>query len=261
MRIFFSESNNDYTTYTFNYAVYAIAEQLEELENIYHQGFLPYSSNITLQHEIFYLARSLRVNLEQFEDSSENRRVDRKIESLNIHFELIPKNGIDINNSAFLNFCLSYAQERFSNNAMNEARLNYVLNRDTGTHWLVFKSEEKILAYVLLAIHGKAVHYWYAFLDATYLEEYPLGKWIMWRSIKWAKENNYSKVYLGTCYGNSALYKTRDFKGLSFFDGYDWNGNINTLKGLCKMDEQIKTSDQFKLEENQNEIIKTLLQK
>lgn len=259
MRIFFSESNNDYATYTFNYAIYAISEQLEELESIYNQGFLPYSSNITLQREIFYLARSLRVNLAQFEDSSENRRVDRKIEPLSISFELIPKNTIDINDLSFLDFCLSYAQERFSNNAMNEARFKYILGRETGTHWLVFKREEKVLAYVLLAIHGKAIHYWYAFFDATYLEEYPLGKWIMWRSIKWAKENNYDYVYLGTCYGNSALYKTRDFKGLSFFDGYGWNNSINTLKELCKTDDELKTSDRFKLEANQNEIITSLL--
>ena len=43
-------------------------------------------------------------------------------------------------------------------------------------------------------------------------------------------------IYLGTCYGEKALYKVRDFKGIEYFDGVEWNNNIKSLKELCKND-------------------------
>ena len=43
-------------------------------------------------------------------------------------------------------------------------------------------------------------------------------------------------VYLGTCYGKKALYKVRDFKGIEFYDGNEWNDNVKVLKKLCKKD-------------------------
>lgn len=246
MKIFFSESNNEYKSYTFNYAIYCVAASIDELPEIYNRGFLPYSSDTTIQKEIFYLARSLRVNLADFADSSENRRVNRKVAPLNISVDFIPKSAIQLDDQ-LLNFCLSYAKERFSNNAMNEARLKYILSREVGTHWLRFQLDGKPIGYVLSGLHGKIFHYWYAFFDSSLLREYPLGKWIMWRTIHWAKEQNLDYVYLGTCYGKSALYKARDFKGLAFFDGRQWNVNIKLLKEWCKTDSEPLVKDRFKL--------------
>jgi len=80
MRVFLSESLPDYSSYTFNYALYAVQEDKSEMTEIYNRGFLPYTGNPALQSEVYYLARSLRVNLANFKDTSENRRVARKIE-------------------------------------------------------------------------------------------------------------------------------------------------------------------------------------
>jgi len=82
MNIFFSENHPDYSTYTFNYAIYCIKEAQNELPKIYEKGFLPYTGNLKIAADIFYLARSLRVNLERFTDTSENRRINRKITDL-----------------------------------------------------------------------------------------------------------------------------------------------------------------------------------
>ncbi len=259
MKIFFSESNSDYSSYTFNYTIYCIAENIEELPAIYNQGFLPYSSDASIHHEIFYLARSLRVNLADFTDSSENRRVDRKLAPLNISIDLVPKTDISPENAEFLHFCMSYAKERFSNNSMNKARFKYILSRAIGTHWLRFSIEDQPVAYVLAALHGKIFHYWYAFLDRTLMADYPLGKWVMWRSIQWAKDQQLDQVYLGTCYGQSALYKARDFKGLTFFDGTKWNSDTKLLKQLCKSDNEPLPKDRFKLTDEPNKIINDIL--
>ena len=82
------------------------------------------------------------------------------------------------------------------------------------------------------------LHYWYSFFDVAYLKSHSLGKWMMWRTIHWAKENNLDYVYLGTCYKEKALYKVRDHKGVEFFDGVRWNEDVELLKYLCKKDEE-----------------------
>jgi len=230
MKIFFSENQPDYSTYTFNYAVYCIKETQNELPDIYNQGFLPYTGNLKIEADIFYLARSLRVNLDQFKDTSENRRINRKIEDLAIEIHVHKKMDFDTENPVFFDFCMSYAADRFSGNAMTPERLKYVLCKETGSHILSFTSNGKALGYVLAGIEGNALQYWYAFFEQEYMRSHSLGKWMMWRTIHWAKDNGLAYVYLGTCYGKHSLYKVRDHKGLEFFDGSKWNVDAKLLK-------------------------------
>lgn len=258
MKIFFSENQPDYSTYTFNYAIYCIKEAQSELSNIYNQGFLPYTGNLKIEADIFYLARSLRVNLEQFKDTSENRRINRKIEDLAIGIRVHKKADFDTEDPAFFDFCMNYAADRFSGNAMTPERLKYVLGKETGSHIISFTSNDKTLGYVLAGIEGNALQYWYAFFEQEYMRSHSLGKWMMWRTIHWAKENDLSYVYLGTCYGKHSLYKVRDHKGLEFFDGSKWNADAKLLKELCKTDSETIDKDRFKLLDNPNEFIANL---
>ncbi len=258
MKIFFSENQPDYSTYTFNYAIYCIKEAQSELPTIYNQGFLPYTGNLKIEADIFYLARSLRVNLAQFKDTSENRRINRKIEELAIEIQVHKKADFDTEDLTFFAFCMNYAADRFSGNAMTPERLKYVLSKETGSHILSFTSNGKTLGYILAGIEGNAFQYWYAFFDQAYMRSHSLGKWMMWRTIHWAKENDLSYVYLGTCYGKHSLYKVRDHKGLEFFDGHKWNADDKLLKTLCKTDNETIDKDRFKLLENPNQFIAEL---
>jgi arginine-tRNA-protein transferase len=259
MKLFFSESNNDYSTYTFNYAVYCVKESNEELPAIYAKGFLPYSSDPSLKDETYYLARSLRVDTTQFDDTSENRRVDRKVAELDIQVTAVPKLEMDIENPEFLNFCLSYAKERFSNDAMDAARFQYILNRESASHLLHFTSRSRTVGYVLAVIEGDSFHYWYAFFDTELMNDFPIGKWLMWRSIHWAKDNGLRYVYLGTCYGKSSLYKVRDFKGTAFFDGMIWSEEMQLLKSYCKSDSEVRPMDRFKQSNQRQQQLDSLL--
>jgi len=258
MRIFFSENQPDYATYTFNYAIYCIKEAQSELPSIYNQGFLPYTGDLRIAADIFYLARSLRVNLDNFSDTSENRRINRKIDHLAIQIEVHKKTDFDIENPNFLAFCMDYAADRFSGNAMTIERLKFVLSKETGSHILSFSSNGEILGYILAGIEGNAFQYWFAFFNQAYMKTHSLGKWMMWRTIHWAKENDLSYVYLGTCYGKHSLYKVRDHKGLEFFDGSRWNSDVKLLKELCKTDTESIDKDRFKLLDNPDAFIKNL---
>lgn len=243
MKIFRSESFVDYKTYTFNYATYCIKENQHELPEIYALGFLPYSNDTKLKEESYYLARSLRVDLENFKESSENRRVSRKIEELQPSFEVVPVKDFNLNDSQFKSYCLDFASKRFSE-PLSMERLEYILEAKSISHVFHFKIDKKSVGYVIAIIEQGTLHYWFAFFDLD-LHQYALGKWMMFSVIKWAAEEKMNYVYLGTCYGDKSLYKVRDFKGLAYFDGNQWDSNIKTLKSKCKSDKEF-VSDEFK---------------
>lgn len=248
MRIFFSEHNNNYINYTFDYAVYAQPDTPEEIPGVFDKGFLPYSNDVKLEEETFYLCRSVRISTADFKSGSENKRVDRKIEPLGIKLEVLSKADFDYKNDAFREFCLRYADLRYSAKTMDAVRLNYIFERQNGTHFFKFTDGAgQLIGYVLTGIHGNMLHYWFSYFDTQIMEQYPIGKWMMWRLICWAKENGLDYVYLGTCYGEKALYKVRDFNAVSFFDGEKWNSDLAELKNRCKNDQYGLEMDRFKL--------------
>lgn len=250
MRIFFSESKPDYATYTFNYGIYCIKESHDELPAIYDRGFLPYSGDIQLKSEIFYLARSLRVDLDRFTDSSENRRMHRKISGLNIQMSVRSKAKV-LGEEAFLPFAQAYAQARIGA-AMPFERLQYILSMSCGTHLFTFLKDREPVGYVLACLNQNILHYWFSFFDLDLMRSHSIGKWMMWKIISWAKENALDYVYLGTCYGDKSLYKVRDHHGLSFFDGAKWNQDMKLLKSWCKQDQERSLADRLKESPDKN---------
>ncbi|MEM9671273.1 MAG: GNAT family N-acetyltransferase [Cyclobacteriaceae bacterium] len=248
MKILFSEYQSDYSSYTFSYAVYCVKETEKELPEIYDKGFLPYTGDVEWNEDVFYLARSLRVDLSEFKTLSENRRVDRKMEPLEAGMLVQPKSEFDITDPEFLAFCTDYAEERFSSGSMEADRLQYVLSRGLISHIFTFRNTEQVLGYVFAVITDSTLHYWYSFYDTEYMRSHSLGKWMMWKVIDWAQTQALDYVYIGTCYREKSLYKVRDHKGTEFFDGADWNTNRDLLKELCRTDEQPKTEDLLKSE-------------
>lgn len=258
MKIFFSENRVDYSTYTFDYAIYCLKESQNELPEIYEKGFLPYTGNLSIEEDTFYLARSLRVELDRFEDTSENRRVNRLVEPLNIQLEVISKEDFDLNATDFVTLSQEYISQRIGDDNMSMERWHYILSRETGTHIFRFSLEGKLIGFVFAVLESDMLHYWFAFFNTEYMRSHSLGKWLMWRVIRWAKDHHLKYVYLGTAYKSSALYKIRDHKGLAYFDGYRWNQDVERLKTLCKNDLDPKFADEFKTLDNQNDFLKQL---
>lgn len=243
MHTIFSEYQHNYATYTFSYAVYGIQEHRRETDDIYSRGFLPYTADPSAPQHLFYLARSVRVDLERFSDMSENRRVARKAQPLGLSLAMTEPAAMKLDDPAFVAFCTSYADTRFSGGSMDADRLRYVLTRYSASHILTFSNADTTLGYVVACITDRMLHYWYAFFDLAYLRSHCLGKWIMWRTIRWAKDQGLRYVYLGTCYGSKALYKVRDHRGCEFFDGIGWNQDLDRLKALCRQDDADDAAD------------------
>ena len=246
VKMFYAEYQTDYPSYTFSYAVYCVKESADELPDIYDRGFLPYTGDLTLTEDHFYLARSLRIDLSRFATLSENRRVDRKIQPLAINMDVVERRDFNTNDASFVQFCQSYAEERFAGGSMSAERLAYVLDRELVTHVFRFASPEQTYGYVLAVVADGMLHYWFSFYDTAFMQSHSLGKWMMWRVIDWAQQQRLNYVYIGTCYREKSLYKVRDHKGAEFFDGRRWNANTDFLKELCRSDDTPRTADMLK---------------
>ncbi len=246
MKIFFSEYQSDYPTYTFGYTSYCIKEPQDSFSEIYQKGFLPYTGEQRIKATIFYMARSLRVDLNRFSNSSENRRISKKVADLDLSFTVFRKEDFDLQSASFRKICLDYAATRFVGNEMTEPRLDYVLSRETTTHIFEYRLDNVPFGYILTCIDQEMLHYWFAFFDTELMTTYSIGKWMMWSVIDWAQQNHLKYVYLGTAYTTKSLYKIRDFKGTEFYDGSGWNADTSLLKKLCKSDHLPRDIDRFK---------------
>lgn len=248
MKMYFSEGPINYSDYSFNYCVYAEQEADDRLEDIYELGFLPYTGDSSLNKKLYYLCRSLRIDLDIFTLSSENKRILKKLDEneISVHKQSSQEMMQDGN---FLNFVQSYSQARFSSGMMSLDRIEYIMRFFSHSFVYSFRKENSILGYVLMIEMPRAQHYWYSFYDIDQRANLPLGKWLMTKMIINAKIENKKHIYLGTCYGSRSLYKMRDYKACQYFDGMMWNSDMKNLKQKCKISDngtQILT-DELKL--------------
>lgn len=261
MKIFYAEAAPHYSSYTFPYGIYCLPQSSKDYSNAYNSGFLPYTGNPSLDRPIFYKARSLRLSLTNFLESSESRRMARKFEGSTVAIR--DGEGELRSDLGFLNFALEYASRRFQKGELGTDRLDYLLSRPYLTGIKVFSVGEDDIAYLLYCAHGPHFHYWFSFYNLDFPGNLPLGKYVMWRSIHLAKDEGFKFIYLGTCYGSKSLYKARDFKGVEYHDGNFWNSDLKQLKTICKLDDEnaLICADRLKISEDQNAFIRSIFER
>src|SRR5436309_2068800 len=120
MRLFSSEIVQSYDFYSFGYTNYALQEKGDTLDQIYNQGFLPYSGAAGVKN-VFYMARSVRIQLKDWAPNSENRRVLSRFSNLTRTTH--PVQSFDYQNELFLTFCLDYFANRHGASVMPRERL------------------------------------------------------------------------------------------------------------------------------------------
>jgi arginine-tRNA-protein transferase len=231
MKEFSSETGQQYDTYTFGYAQYARKESGDMLGDMYGQGYLPYSGSPDVT-DIFYRARSARVVLQGFALTSENRRIAKKFDG---SFQKIrtPLASFKADDS-FSQFCLSYFAGLHGTQAMPKTRLSHILRCGLITSVITYTKEDVPVAYVVEVADASVGHYWFSFYDLAYARQ-SLGMWLMLDNIRDAKERKLSHYYLGTVYGEKALYKT-NFEPLEWWDGEGWNTAVVALKERSRSD-------------------------
>jgi len=232
MKKFSSEFSHNYKSYSFGYANYCLKEKGDKVSDIYHLGFLPYSGNPGVK-DVFYMARSARVPLNLFSLTSENRRIAKKFDGEFLCQSFLIKD-FDIKNGEFISFCAEYFAKRHGPLVMPRERILTILQSGLVTHIIVYYKNSKPVAYVFEVSDSTATHFWFSFYDLEYVHQ-SLGMWLMLNSARIAKENNKKYVYIGTVYGEKALYKTA-FKNIEYWNGDIWINDIKKLKILSHTD-------------------------
>ena len=223
MRLLFSESNPDYKNYTFPYVVWAIPDSTEDILDLYNRGFLPSKA------PYYYLTRSTRLSLDHFKTTYRLRRTLKT----GRHIKMRLMNSTQfILSAAIKAMCLECATRRFGEGIVSEERLSQLLSPANTTHMMQFTLDEKIIGLATINIINTIAHYNFAFYDITLIKMSP-GIFMLTTAAEHFKKNNYTHLYMGTCYSQHFLYKAR-LEGFEFFNGACWSKNTLELDFLIR---------------------------
>lgn len=249
MRFFSSELGHEYAkTYTFGYCNYGVLEPGDKLSEMYERGYLPYSGSPDAKG-LFYMARSGRIHLPDWELNSECRRVTKKFDGIFMR-ETIPFEKFSLD-AAFKRFWLDYFSRAHGTHVMSKERLETVLNFGVISHVGVYRDRAgKIGGYTLEVATDAMTHDWFHAWDAS-LDKSSFGMYILIDIGRAAKERGATYYYCGTVYGNSmgANYKT-NLPHLEYWSGSEWirDPKHTKLKKLLKTDasRRIALRDEWK---------------
>lgn len=247
MKLLFCENLPEYDRYNYPYRVYARLDgdddsddvngnnragiskkAIKEINNAYEQGFL----QSRIAPNIYYLARSVRVDLQKFKPSSENRRILRKNKMIQLQIRSLRnfKYGYNIGK-----FAKQYFKKRFGKVLIVPSKMRKLFTQeyftDVAVYWITADSNQQksnIVGYCLCNQTDRLLHYVYPFYDISLIDR-NLGMGMMVKAVMWAKKTDKRYVYLGSCYDKSAFYKLQ-FEGVEFFDGIGWSNDIELLK-------------------------------
>jgi arginyl-tRNA--protein-N-Asp/Glu arginylyltransferase len=175
--------------------------------------------------------RSVRIDLKKFELSSENRRVLRKTENIEMRITRLPHPDYDwrIAKMGFDFYTKKFGKKTFSANKIKELLTSEQSNYNLLMKFIDHDSKESV-GYAICFDNKDLLHYAYPFYNLNSSIS-NLGMGMMTKAIVWAKEQDKKFVYLGSAKNSTAIYKTQ-FSGFEWFDGKEWQTNIEELKKI-----------------------------
>lgn len=225
MKYIFKEYKGNYENYKFPYLVYLQANEHDNIDEIYERGFLA----TRIKKNYYYLARNLRINLKEFSLNSENRRVLKKIEGLELENRKLENFDFDY---SITKLASDFFKKKFDKIIITPKKLKWLFKGEFFTNVLVYKWNKKEIGYCITMETEELLHYAYPFYKSDLIGS-NLGMSMMIKAIEYAKQKNKKHVYLGTVYTPKSLYKTQ-FKGIEWFDENSWNKDIEKLKNKIK---------------------------
>lgn len=244
MRLHFRESPIHYTQYHFPYQVFAEREDADPIAAIYEQGFLPASNEIADTRELFYLARSLRLNLSKLSFDKKRRYLQRRGTGEGLRSEQISLSALAKKHPHWEDDALRWVEERYEPPYMTGDRLRYLLQRSFLKNALVSYAGDQLVGIALTPEENRIAHYWFVFYDSGWNQARSLGKWILGNCARIYQEQGFDYLYLGTCYGKAAAYKLHGVTaGVEFFTGSAWSGSLTELQELLALDERKHISE------------------
>lgn len=231
MRIERSEFGHEYGQgiYRFGYCEYAYSEPSDNPAEVYASGWLPHTADPAVKDR-FYMARGARVVLPEYAYTSENRRIAKRFDAQFTCERIAPSAFDDELKKLFL----AYFAERHGPRVMPEARLDSILATPLPLEVVVYKKGGQLTAAVLEIGDQTFGHIYYSAYDLSLIQQ-SLGMWLMLDVARQSKERGRAHYYLGTVYGEKALYKA-NLEPIEFWDGTHWVRDAAKLKELARAD-------------------------
>ena len=191
----------------------------ENISKMYDGGFV----FTRIDKGIMQQTRSIRINLDKFELSSENRRILRKGEEILIKKYNIPYKEYTWQIGKIAkDFYDKKAAGAFSANKIKE-----IITEDQNFNTLLSFSE---IGYAICYEDSKIMHYCYPFYDLEKSQN-DMGLIMMTKTIQFAKETSKNFLYLGSLQRPNDIYKLQ-FSGIEWFDGEKWTDDIDKVKKI-----------------------------
>ncbi|MFH8516606.1 GNAT family N-acetyltransferase [Streptomyces gelaticus] len=218
MKIAFSECPPDESNYTFPYHVWGYLEEGESVSSAYRQGFLPAEYDFSR----FYLARSIRVKLDEFSSSSRMRYVERKCGS--ISDALLTRDQFEFSAEWHEMVEVYFSVQKISA-SYRHTRFLQQIDSPLATHVSCFVDESngKPVGLVPILIRDGISQYGIPVYDPSY-RTVSIGNYIMAATLHRLRARGVDHCYLGYCSDRGSLYKTR-FPGMQFFNGRGWSAD------------------------------------
>ncbi|MFA7315130.1 MAG: hypothetical protein WC025_04370 [Candidatus Magasanikbacteria bacterium] len=198
----------------------------KNINTLYNKGYV----FTRMKKGMMNQTRSLRIDLSQFELSSENRRILRKLENLNLEIKNLPL--LDYHWSIG-KLAKDFYETKFGEKVFSANKIKEILTTEQNFNKLfVYKINETEIGYCIVHETNKIIHYSYPFYNLEHSNS-NLGMSMMLKAIIYSQENKKKYIYLGSAQRPTDIYKLQ-FKGLEWFDGDSWTDNIDELKKKLK---------------------------
>ena len=243
-RKFIADGPNLYGKYLNGSIKWAELTHSTELGEIYSGGYLPYSGDTMDSRHLFYMARSLRVDLDRFSLDKKRRYQQKEWAGFGLQRVLLSKvEFLEIYGSEMMELAYLWMEPRFGEASLARDRFTYILSKPYLNSILTWQDAGELVAFALLARGSWGAHYWYVFYrNGTGVPSAP-GHGYLVDFVDWVRSENLPHAYLGTTYATKSHYKSRGIRGISFWDGESWNENKAELAILRESDEKLSNSE------------------
>lgn len=176
--------------------------------------------------------RSVRVDLDKFQLSSENRRVLKKTEKLQLQEIALP---IAENDYSWEIHKLGkeFYQDKFGEKLFSANKIKQLVTEEANSNFnllLRYLEEINTVGYCIAYDNTDIIHYAYPFYNFhKYNNNYGMG--MMLRAVIRAQEQGKKFIYLGSATEPADKYKLQ-FSGLEWFDEHAWSQDVEALKNI-----------------------------
>lgn len=200
----------------------------QNITELYEQGFAS-----TREHKgSMYKTRSLRIDLEKFDLSSENRRILKKTQGL-----VLEKMPLPLPSSSYdwkiHKLGKDFYEQKFGAGVFSASKIKELLtdgDKSNFNYLYKYSYNSVIVGYAIVYENERMIHYAYPFYDLEkFVNNFGMG--MMLTAILEAQKTRKKYCYLGSASKPEDKYKLQ-FEGLEWFDSNKWQVNIKDLKDL-----------------------------